>query len=374
MSSFFPKNYMPSYWDFNLPKQLDFCIIGAGFTGIGIAIGLREKYPKAEIALMERLPTGAAASTKNAGFLCFGSPTEILDSIETIGEKKTFDLLSLRRKGANTLNNICASLNINMVKTGGHEVFTDKISFAKTRDNLLVINALLKDIDPEMQWSQKKSTWAKIGHTLFSPAEQQIHPGTVHEALIKHLRKLNIPAYHSCTLTAHKKDGNNIAVEINGKMHLKTRCLLMATNAFQKGLKEVVPARNIVRLYKPQNQTSIKANIHYDRGYVYMRNVGKYFLIGGGRNVDMAHEQTDEFGENATVESYLEKSLYKLIKMHIEPEPLWQWSGIITTGKNGMPLFKRLTKNTYYVGRYAGMGVALSYHHGYSSGKTLEIE
>ena len=60
-------------------EGIDFTIIGAGIVGYSTAIQIKEKYPNARVLILEKgyLPSGA--SSKNAGFACFGSPTELFD-------------------------------------------------------------------------------------------------------------------------------------------------------------------------------------------------------------------------------------------------------------------------------------------------------
>ena len=72
-----------SYWE---NKELigdnDIVIIGSGITGLSTAIHLKRTSPSLKILILERgvLPWGA--STKNAGFACFGSLGEVLDDLQ----------------------------------------------------------------------------------------------------------------------------------------------------------------------------------------------------------------------------------------------------------------------------------------------------
>ena len=69
-----------SYWELkNWFSNVDFTIVGSGIVGLHCALNLREKFPKSKILILEKgvLPQGA--STKNAGFACFGSISEIID-------------------------------------------------------------------------------------------------------------------------------------------------------------------------------------------------------------------------------------------------------------------------------------------------------
>ncbi|MBP9083411.1 MAG: FAD-binding oxidoreductase, partial [Bacteroidia bacterium] len=69
--------YVPSYWDYDqLFKNIDVCIIGSGIVGLNAALSLKSASPALQITVVDSgfLPYGA--STRNAGFACFGSMTE----------------------------------------------------------------------------------------------------------------------------------------------------------------------------------------------------------------------------------------------------------------------------------------------------------
>ena len=68
-----------SYWEYKTwLSNIDYTIVGSGIVGLNCALALREEHPHAKIVVLEKgvLPQGA--STKNAGFACFGSISEIL--------------------------------------------------------------------------------------------------------------------------------------------------------------------------------------------------------------------------------------------------------------------------------------------------------
>jgi glycine/D-amino acid oxidase-like deaminating enzyme len=71
-----------SYWEQNAWfDEIDVLIIGSGIVGLNAALHLKTKSPRLKVLILERgmLPSGA--STKNAGFACFGSPSELLDDL-----------------------------------------------------------------------------------------------------------------------------------------------------------------------------------------------------------------------------------------------------------------------------------------------------
>ena len=88
-----------SYWEYkNWFSNIDYTIIGSGIVGLSCALSVRAKFPKAKILLLEKgiLPNGA--STKNAGFACFGSLSEILDDLTSHSENEVLELILKRYK------------------------------------------------------------------------------------------------------------------------------------------------------------------------------------------------------------------------------------------------------------------------------------
>ena len=84
---------MLSFWEKNSFLNYDYIIVGSGILGLSTACEIKESFPDKEILVLERgiFPTGA--STKNAGFLCFGSLTEILADIKLKGEDNAIQLV-----------------------------------------------------------------------------------------------------------------------------------------------------------------------------------------------------------------------------------------------------------------------------------------
>ena len=63
-----------SYWEYKeWFAHNDFVIVGSGIVGLNCALQLKTRFPKSSVLILEKglLPQGA--STKNAGFACFGS-------------------------------------------------------------------------------------------------------------------------------------------------------------------------------------------------------------------------------------------------------------------------------------------------------------
>src|SRR5215212_1772741 len=77
----------------------DIIIVGSGFVGLWSAFHLKKENPKLKITIVDRgfIPTGA--STRNAGFACFGSLSEVVYDAQTMGTDKMLQLVEMRFRG-----------------------------------------------------------------------------------------------------------------------------------------------------------------------------------------------------------------------------------------------------------------------------------
>jgi glycine/D-amino acid oxidase-like deaminating enzyme len=102
----------------------------------------------------------------------------------------------------------------------------------------------------------------------------------------------------------------------------------------------------------------LRGTYHFNEGYVYFRNVGDRVLLGGGRNVDIAGETTQQFGSSEPVIAYLKAFAQRHFDFPLEWERAW--SGIIGTGPDKAPIIERVSPRVVAAVRLSGMGVALS--------------
>ena len=86
-----------SYWErdhyFN---QSNYIIIGCGIVGLNAGIRILELEPGADVLIIEQGLISSGASTKNAGFACFGSPSELIEDLTLNPPEQVFSLFEKR--------------------------------------------------------------------------------------------------------------------------------------------------------------------------------------------------------------------------------------------------------------------------------------
>src|SRR4051812_19715273 len=105
--------------------QQDVIIIGSGFLGLLSVLELITQRPEGKITILEKgiIPTGA--STRNAGFACFGSPTEMIYDAKAMGEDKMWSIVEMRYKGIQKIRQYFKDDVIDFDECGGYECFKD---------------------------------------------------------------------------------------------------------------------------------------------------------------------------------------------------------------------------------------------------------
>lgn len=140
-----------SYWEYKTwLTHIDFTIVGSGITGLNCALQLRKRFPAAKILILEKgsLPP-QGASTKNAGFACFGSISEILDDLQSHSEAEVLQLVQKRWLGGMAyLRETIGDKQLDFKQWGGYEIFgkNDADLLDTCADRLPYINQLLEPI------------------------------------------------------------------------------------------------------------------------------------------------------------------------------------------------------------------------------------
>lgn len=355
-----------SYWEYKTwLSNIDFTIIGSGIVGLNCALHLKKKYPKAKILILEKgfLPQGA--STKNAGFACFGSISEILSDLKIHSEEEVFQLVKKRWDGIQLLRKNLGDTPIDFQNHGGHEVFThqQKELYENSLDNLQNVNKFLKPIFGEKAFKKHQNSF-NFKHVqdyyITNQFESQIDTGAMMSRLLKLVQEQDVIILNSITVTGFIDDTNGVKVKTN-VFEFATRKIIIATNGFSQTLinEDVKPARAQVLITKPIKDLHIKGTFHLDEGYYYFRNINNSVLLGGGRNLNFKSEETTDFGQTQLVQEKLEKLLSDVIVPNLNFEIEHRWSGIMGMGEQKRPIIKQLSENAYCGIRLGGMGIAI---------------
>ena len=354
----------PSWWDRTM-LQADVVVIGGGIIGVSTAIDIVERNPSTKVMLLERDIVPSGASSRNAGFACVGSASEIFHDVNLLGSDAALDIIEQRRSGLSLLRQRLGDDGLALESYGAHEVFAEHHPALDALDQL---NDLLRPLYNDTFFTRCDD---RIGHfgfanthaLVYTPFEGIINSGRMMESLWGMASAKGVCIRTGCEVTSI--DGSRIDVSTpNGQRTVLAERIVIATNAWPIVVdgderNEYVPARGQVLVTSPIDDLRLRGSYHMDEGYVYFRSLGDHVLLGGARNLDVAGEQT--FAMETT--SMIQDRLVELLDTVILPGRQYaiehQWAGIMGFSIDKRPHVERYTQHVIRAFGCNGMGVAI---------------
>ncbi|MEP1033012.1 FAD-dependent oxidoreductase [Ekhidna sp.] len=355
---------MHSLWEKQSFLTPDVLVIGAGITGLSAAATLKEQSPDLKVSVLERgvLPSGA--STKNAGFACFGSVSELMNDVATLGEDGMIKLVEKRWDG---LQKTCQRLGRQMidiqVKSGYELIFGE----TEVDSHIEKINQL---INPFFQTDVFKLSDSKIdtfgfnntSHLIENHLEGQLDTGKLIATLWKYCAEIGVQVHTGCEVLDIIEEEDGVIAQCKD-VKFKAPKMAVCTNAFTKSLLpldlDLAPGRGIVMSIHTEKPIMFEGTFHYQEGYYYFRDYYGMLLYGGARNLAMDEETTTEFGVNTRIKEKLIADLETIILPGQPYEIKMEWSGIMAFGQTKAPIIEKVSERVAIGVRLGGMGVAI---------------
>lgn len=346
----------------------DIIIAGSGLVGLWSAYYLKRKAPSLSITVVERGLIPSGASTRNAGFACFGTLTEMVAGVREMGEDQFLELTEMRYKGIRKINKTFKDKEIGFQREGGYELIANA-GDNELRSRIDVFNRLLKRITGKQKiFSLQNEKIARFGfagiqHLIANNYEGQLHSGKLSQALLRLVQSMGVTVLNNTEITGYEKVHGQLLLHTNHAFPLLSSQLLVATNAFARQLLpqlDIIPARGQVIVTAPIEGLPFRGSFHYDEGFYYFRDLGERVLLGGARNKALDEETTEHMDISEPIQSELERFLRETILpgRHFTIEH--RWSGIMAMGSEKMPIIRAVNDHVFCAVRMSGMGVALA--------------
>ncbi|MCX6205957.1 MAG: FAD-binding oxidoreductase [Bacteroidetes bacterium] len=348
----------------------DIIIIGGGFMGLWTALNLKIKNSSLHITILEKNVTPLGASTRNAGFSCFGSPTEIINDIETMGLEETLEIVRMRFNGLERIKSHFSPSQINLDNCGGYELINkDYKYFDQLDEKIEWLNKHLKNItEKENTFVRRDDAIAEKGLMGFdamieNTLESGLHSGKLVSALIQKVQAFGVTILNGIEVSSWVRSLDGMHVYTKQQIRFTANQLMLCTNAFGNEIApqlNITPARGQVIVTSEIPGLKLSGTFHFDEGFYYWRNLDGRILIGGARNADFEGERTT----NVSGSELIKNKLIDFLKKHFDSTYEYtienHWSGIMGFTENKKPLLTQLDDNVYAVLACNGMGVALT--------------
>lgn len=358
-------------------ENIDFLIVGAGIVGYTTAIELKKKHKKATILIVERgvLPSGA--STKNAGFACFGSPSELIADLKNQSPTEVFETVNNRWEGLIRLKELVGPENMDYQQLGSWDLLrnSEKEKALEINTQLSFLNDELEKISGEQNTytidnnCSEKFGFQQLETSFHNRLEGQIDTSKLIQKLHALATEAGVQSLFGTTIHGFQLNLYNVGIQ-SSLGYFKTSNLIVCTNGFAQTFfphLDVNPARAQVLVTAPIRDLKIKGTFHFDDGYYYFRNFEDRILIGGGRNLDIKGETTTSLKTTQPIIEAIKKELAAFILPNQTIDIAYEWAGIMGVGNSKKPIIELIDPKIAVGVRMGGMGVAI----GASVGKKL---
>jgi len=359
-----------SYWEkTTLTEGIDYAIVGGGIVGVATALRLREMHPGAKIVLLERGYVSTGASTKNAGFACFGSVTELADDLKKMDSSAVWSTVEMRWRGLQRLRERFSDSVIDLKLNGSWDLIAtnESSTVAELSEHMLDFNREVERITGFSDCFSydtaiaEKAGFNGIDGGFHNKLEGEINTGKLLEASNLLLAKAGIICLFGVEVKSIQPGETEVLIDTNFGA-LKTAKLAVTVNGFAQQLlndQRIQPARAQVIVTSKIPGFELPGAFHYQSGYYYFRSIDNRLLLGGGRNLDFKGETTTEFENTTLIINTLETLLHKTILPNKEVTIDYKWSGIMGVGAEKKPLIECIHPNVGIGVRMGGMGVAI---------------
>ena len=346
--------------------DVDLLVAGGGLLGLWTAIEAKTQNPSWKVLVAEQHAVPYGASTRNAGFACFGSASELSHDISLSGEDAVMRLVEWRWKGIRKIATTFAAASIGLEWCGGYEFLQDS-NVHTTLEQLEHLNALVapivgvsncfSQIEPE-KWPYTARSFQAL---VCNAREGVLHSGLYVNALMNLAREKGVTLMHGLEWLETDESKDWLTIFTNrGK--LRARLLVHATNAeLTKHFPRlgVEPGRGQVMVASLGKPLQWRGSFHAREGFYYWRNLDGRLLIGGGRHTDIEGERTlDKHTTTAMLDH-----LREFVMHHFDCKQMiidHAWAGTMAFTPNKQPLCEKLSPRSWAAMCCNGMGVALS--------------
>lgn len=360
-----------SYWEQDSLLDADYIVVGAGLIGLQTAIELRQRAPSARVLVLERGALPAGASSRNAGFACFGSLSELLHDIDRFGTDAALGIVEQRWRGLQRLRQRIGDAALAYEALGGFELLTTQHMAAL--DRLDEVNRLLHPLFGAPVFTHDAHGVRRAGFGPDARAlvangyEGQLHSGRLMDALLRLAGQAGVRIHTGVMVQQLDDSGARVRVLAASPGDARTLVfsaagVALCTNGLLAQLAPgcgVQPARGQMLLTDPVPGLPWRGCFHIDQGFHYFRNIGERVLLGGARNLDVAGETTTDMALNPAIQQRLEQLLYDTVLPASKPAIAMRWAGIMGFSDNKQALVRAYTSRVTIGFGCNGMGVAL---------------
>ena len=353
----------------------ELCIVGAGFTGLWMALIAKEENPEREVVILEQKETGAGASGRNGGF-CSSSLTHGFSNGYSRFRNEMATIENFARENLSAIESTIRKYGIacNFERTGELRVATELWQLLKLQEEADLRNSL----GDHVEVLTKEELALRIKSPLYEGAlwdpegNAMIDPARLVWGLEEACLSLGVKIYEHSKVEKLEDAGNSIIVHTPDGRVLAAKVAL-ATNVFpsliRSARKYVVPVYDFQLMTQPLSSEQRESIGWYGREgvseagnkfhYYRLSEAGEILWGGYDAIYHFGGKVRPEYENDSEAYRRLAADFFKTFPQLAGIKFTYGWGGAIDTCSRFSSFWgKAFAGRVVYVLGFTGLGVA----------------
>ncbi len=338
---------LPEFRDTSLPDSSEVTVIGAGITGVSLALQLVRQGVK--VALIEAQYPAWGASGRNAGHMLSGTAEYYARAVELMGREKARAIWAFSVENRERLSRelLASPFDTGYQKAGYLACATEDVERRELEQS---VQLLREDGFQEEYWTTEQLSKRYGRHSFlgarFSPDDAMVHPACTVWALLEAYLNEGGTLHNAHHVEGVSEHGEGLLVECSiptGVARLKTTMVAWCLNAWTPtmlyGFKDAISPVRGQMLATERLHKVLPGPMAANFGYEYWRQAPRGEVVLGGWRWSQKEGEYGQYSEEPNpeiytgLEAFMRERFPKLEKASVQR----MWTGVMGFSVDGLP-------------------------------------
>ncbi|MGE8213913.1 MAG: NAD(P)/FAD-dependent oxidoreductase [Stenotrophomonas sp.] len=365
--------YPPSWYAASQPElaphpplrgqtRADVAVLGAGYTGLTVALALAEKGYKVTVLEAERVGWGASGRNGGQAIVGYGCEQDTLEAL--VGDADARLLFDFSRDGMHMLKQRIACHGIDCDWRDGHA--SVPIHPRQERALRADIERMAQRYDYPLEWwdrarlRQELASERYLG-AMYDAASGHLHPLAYAQGLARAAAAAGVTLHEQSPVIRLERGTQPALVTAQGRVDADF--VVLAGNAWLQDIApeletRMMPVGTYIGATQPLGAERARALIRNDMAVADVNWALDYFRLSRDHRLLFGGQATYSALPPPGLRASMTRRMRRVFPQLADVELDYVWGGYIDITRNRAPHWGRITPNVYFAQGFSGHGVA----------------
>ena len=346
--------------------RADVCVVGAGFTGISVALHLAEAGLR--VVMLEANRIGWGASGRNGGQLGSGQRVGQLRLEEWFGRDQAQQLWRIGEEAKALVRERIRKHGIRCFLRDGvlHPVHRRRL-LRSLREEVAHLNATYDYA--QYRFVEAEELHAMLGAEGYcggalDSGAGHLHPLRLAQGLAKAAESAGARVFENTRVVTFSEGSSGVEVSSSGGT-VRADHMVVACNGYLDGLipefaDRILPINNFILATEPLGEEIARRIIRDDVAVADSRFVVNYFRLSHDRRLLFGGGEGWSTRFPSDLRTFIRRRMLAVFPDLADVRIDYGWGGTLAITRNRLPCFNRFGPRVFAAGGYSGHGVALA--------------